>query len=380
MFRAAAFGFAMAAALFAGWPEDREAARLLWQKGKYVEAEQLFRSILAVREAELGPAAAELAPHLSDLGGLLLVQNQVGPASEQYTRALSLLEANRGPQHMDLLPVLGALVRVRQLEQRVNDVREILLRTLAIRIKNQGPEHVDVGWEMYRLARYYASRKDWNLAEVHYRSALAILAKNLGWEDPRLAAVYDNFAAVFRELELWVDMEDSLDSLAAVLVRLKRFEEAQPLYERALFIWSNTLGPNHALLATSLDNLAFVYASQQMYARALPHYLRSLEIRERLHSDSLQNAGLIDSAMENNVSAEARFREALRIVDQPGPPRLQGPEPAGAATHNLDDDRPARLAVILENFSEILRRMGRDEEAQKLEMRLKELVKNDQSK
>jgi tetratricopeptide (TPR) repeat protein len=303
---------------------------------------------------------------------------------------------------MDLLPVLGALVRVRQLEQRVNDVREILLRTLAIRIKNQGPEHVDVGWEMYRLARYYASRKDWNLAEVHYRSALAILEKNLGWEDPRLAAVYDNFAAVFRELELWVDMEDpcrralairenahgalsaevapSLDSLAAVLVRLKRFEEAQPLYERALFIWSNTLGPNHALLATSLDNLAFVYASQQMYARALPHYLRSLEIRERLHSDSLQNAGLIDSAMENNVSAEARFREALRIVDQPGPPRLQGPEPAGAATHNLDDDRPARLAVILENFSEILRRMGRDEEAQKLEMRLKELVKNDQSK
>ena len=38
-----------------------------------------------------------------------------------------------------------------------------------------------------------------------------------------------------------------------------RYAEAQPLYERSLAIWEQTLGADHPSVATSLNNLAGLY-------------------------------------------------------------------------------------------------------------------------
>jgi len=94
-----------------------------------------------------------------------------------------------------------------------------------------------------------------------------------------------------------------LDRQAIELYRAGRYDEAEPLFQRALDIYETALGPDHPDTATSLNNLATLYYSQGRYGEAEPLLQRTLDIRETAlgpdHPDtanSLNNlAGLYDS-------------------------------------------------------------------------------------
>jgi tetratricopeptide (TPR) repeat protein len=60
-----------------------------------------------------------------------------------------------------------------------------------------------------------------------------------------------------------------------------RYAEAQPLYERALAIYEEALGPDHPAVGTTLNNLAELYRAQGRYAEAQPLYERALAICEQ---------------------------------------------------------------------------------------------------
>ena len=57
--------------------------------------------------------------------------------------------------------------------------------------------------------------------------------------------------------------------------------EAEPLLERSLKIYESLRGPDHADVATALNNLAGLYRLMGNYRRAEPLYLRALAIREK---------------------------------------------------------------------------------------------------
>ncbi|MBT9136741.1 MAG: Photosystem I assembly protein Ycf3 [Firmicutes bacterium] len=59
-----------------------------------------------------------------------------------------------------------------------------------------------------------------------------------------------------------------------------KYDEALPLYQRALAISERILGPDHPNVAGSLNNLAMLYSEQGKYDEALPLYQRALEIYE----------------------------------------------------------------------------------------------------
>ena len=56
----------------------------------------------------------------------------------------------------------------------------------------------------------------------------------------------------------------------------------QPLFQRALHIREQQLGPEHPDVASSLNNLANLYCEQGKYAEAEPLYQRALHIREQV--------------------------------------------------------------------------------------------------
>ena len=60
-----------------------------------------------------------------------------------------------------------------------------------------------------------------------------------------------------------------------------RYAEAEPLFKRSFSILEKVLGPDHADVGASLDNLASLYHAQGRYAEAEPVFRRSLAIRER---------------------------------------------------------------------------------------------------
>jgi DNA-binding XRE family transcriptional regulator/tetratricopeptide (TPR) repeat protein len=68
---------------------------------------------------------------------------------------------------------------------------------------------------------------------------------------------------------------------ASYLLDRARYVEAEPLYQRALRVWEQRLGPDHPRVASLLNNLANLYWQQGKYAEAEPLYQRALRIREQ---------------------------------------------------------------------------------------------------
>ena len=82
----------------------------------------------------------------------------------------------------------------------------------------------------------------------------------------------------------------------------RRYEEAEPLLIQALELSQRLLGDNHPLVATSLNNLAFLYESQGKYEEAEPLYLQALAIAEQ--------------ALGENHPTTVKIRENLQMMRQ----------------------------------------------------------------
>jgi tetratricopeptide (TPR) repeat protein len=133
------------------------------------------------------------------------------------------------------------------------------------------------------------------------------------------------------------------------------YREAEPLYQRALAIREQQLGPDHPDTAQSLNNLAELYRDQGKYPQAEPLYQRALAIREQQlgadHPDtalSLNNLAALYHAQGKYPQAEPLLKRALTIREQ-----------------QLGADHP-RTALSLNNLAELYRDQGKYPQAEPL--------------
>ena len=118
------------------------------------------------------------------------------------------------------------------------------------------------------------------------------------------------------------------NNVAYYLVQIGDYPAARPLYERALAIYEQALGPIHPHTATSMNNLAGLFSSVGDYAVARPLYERALAIREQAlgpsHPDtarSLNNLALLLSSVGDYAAAQPLYELALTIREQALGPR-----------------------------------------------------------
>ena len=86
----------------------------------------------------------------------------------------------------------------------------------------------------------------------------------------------DQYALAMREAA------QPLNNAGYYLHEQGRYTECEPLYQRALAIREQQLGPLHPDTAQSLNNLAGLYADQGKYEQAEPLYQRALAIWEQV--------------------------------------------------------------------------------------------------
>ena len=77
---------------------------------------------------------------------------------------------------------------------------------------------------------------------------------------------------------------DKLNEEALSLYRQGHYDPAIVIAKKALRVAEQTVNPNHAEVAESLNNIAELYRAQGQYAQALPLLKRSLATEKR-HSD-----------------------------------------------------------------------------------------------
>src|SRR6266852_2320413 len=112
-----------------------------------------------------------------------------------------------------------------------------------------------------KAADYLRERAQYEQAESLYQRALRIWKQPLGPEHPQVA--------------------HALFGLALLYCEQAKYEQAEALYQRALRIWEQALGPEHPQVAYPLSGLATLYREQGSYEQAEPLYQRALAIREQ---------------------------------------------------------------------------------------------------
>jgi CHAT domain-containing protein len=93
--------------------------------------------------------------------------------------------------------------------------------------------------------------------------------------------LYQRALAIFEKEKNYLDVATSLNNLVALYRSQGKYEEATPLSQRALAIFEKELRKDHPNVATSLNNLATLHDSQERYAQAEPLYQRALAIWEK---------------------------------------------------------------------------------------------------
>jgi tetratricopeptide (TPR) repeat protein/predicted Ser/Thr protein kinase len=113
------------------------------------------------------------------------------------------------------------------------------------------------------------------------------------------------------------------NNLGVVLTFAGKYADARDHHERALSLWTPTLGPEHPKIAVSLGNLGNVALAESHYGQACDYYARALAIRERVlgpeHprvAETLTSWGVALGLQRDYVEARGLHERALRIREQ----------------------------------------------------------------
>jgi CHAT domain-containing protein len=327
-------------------------ALLKKETGEYEEAAVLFERAIEIKQRTSTPV--DLA---WTLNGLAILQEQTGNYDEaliNYERACESFESAFSDEHIyfawcqnnkaNLLMELGEYAEARRLFERALEIkqREALDEDVAITLTNLGsllhrtgdyagarqafekgleirtrmlPAGADsVAMSHHRLGALLADTGDLDGAQEHYQNALDIWESLLG---------EDYFFA------------HSLNGLGGVLVRMLEYERATQMFDKALQIQKEAVGPEHPAVAQNVYDLGRVAlltgdptSAQLRFDEAIgireqalgPHHP---QVAETLNGRglALTRRGLNAEALEASLRAEEIGRRHLRLTIRTLPER-----------------------------------------------------------
>lgn len=124
------------------------------------------------------------------------------------------------------------------------------------------------------------------------------------------------------------------------------------------------MGPTNPDLTSALDNLAVALAAQEKFTDSEPIYRRALALREKATVDNLNDLAMAMQGAGELPGAEKHFVTAITLAEKIPP--LPGEKSVGEKDV---------LAKTLQNYSALLHEMKRDDDAAKVEARMKALGK-----
>jgi tetratricopeptide (TPR) repeat protein len=146
-------------------------------------------------------------------------------------------------------------------EGRYGDAEKLLIAAIET-AQAQEKEGVELATALGNLAGLYRVQARYDEAEPLYKRAITICEERLEPRHPALAHNLNGLALIYRAQGM--------------------YEWAEPLCRRALTIAEKAFGPEHRTLASYLGNLLAVCLAQGRYAEAEPLYQRSVEIKEKV--------------------------------------------------------------------------------------------------
>ena len=185
--------------------------------GRYAEAESLNQQVVAILEKIYGPNHLIVVAMSSNLAETYLFQCKYAQAGLIYHRNLETLEKAFGSEHPWLAVPLIDLAEAYQLQGKFIEAESFRRRALTIWERTAeaeatqqqvttglertlGPDHPSVGRSVSTLALIYEARKSYNQAERAHNRALTIFEKWLGPEHHVVATTLENYSGLLRQM------------------------------------------------------------------------------------------------------------------------------------------------------------------------------------
>jgi serine/threonine-protein kinase len=294
------------------WQSHVTDAIALRDKGRLADAEQILRS--ALEEARrLEPDLAPSATTYNNLASIYHDRHQCDLAAQNYRRSIDLWEKLGARGEMYLLRTANHLTAL-FLECRDLEAAERLQRTLIARLTARRPNpksDPDVSQALANRGSIQFLKRHYSAARADYEYALAIrvragdessaeaavLLGNLAFSLYRTGDSEGALAASRRALAIFESVAPPDTALAVgglinsanLFLMAHRWEEAGPLYERALAAAHRTFGDEHPLIVSAMYGYAAVLKERHRKQEAAVLEARAREIRGRLlHSATRQ--------------------------------------------------------------------------------------------
>jgi len=228
--------------------------------GLMPEALGLMERQVSVARNLFGETDVELARALEALGHVYHSMSKFTLAEQAFGEA-ELIRIRLGLEHdAEWARLLHAIAANLRAEQRFEDAIKYHLRAETGARALPESEHATLGNVLQGLAFTYGESGDYANAERYAREALPLLE-----------------GAVFEGHDLY---GNGLNTLANILRRQFKVEEAEPLFRRFVRRQTEMLGSNHFLVARAQNNLATLLRAKADYKGSEAALLEALRIYE----------------------------------------------------------------------------------------------------
>jgi serine/threonine protein kinase len=265
-------------------------AYILYDQGKWADAERLLREVVAVREKALGPEQPETLRARYRLAVVLWDQGKNAEAESEDRAVIKLQEKVLGPEHPDTLKTRDNLVAAILDQGKYADAEAECRTLLKVSEKVLGPEDPDTLKMRMDLALALGYQGEWAQAEAEVRAVIALQEHVLGPEHP--------------------DTLISRGDLAVMLHQQNKRAEAEAEDREVLRLRQKVLGPEHPDTLMARSNLAAGLADEGKYAEAEAENRTLINLKEKVYGPKELGTLLVRGNLAEVLDFEGKYSEA----------------------------------------------------------------------
>jgi tetratricopeptide (TPR) repeat protein len=255
---------------------------VLYESGKYKEAEQAAGEALRLRREAFGPSNRDVASSLDDLGAVIMAQGDANRAEPLMREALALKKSILPADDPKIAVALNNLAFLTWRKGNAKEAETMFREALAIDRRTCGDDNPEVALRLVNIAVTLRDQNKPEEAEPLVREAIAIQRKILGDGHPQLANSLDTLAGTFEDRGDHAEAERLLREALAIAVaagvqndqaRLNgnlgwvlwksgKYAEAEPMLRLAVDSIAKTYGPTHRNMRIATSHLAHTLNSR----------------------------------------------------------------------------------------------------------------------
>jgi tetratricopeptide (TPR) repeat protein len=276
----------------------KDLGRVMWQRGRFDEADATLQQALTMQEQLLGPEHKDVSETLTQMGQSCIQQGNFRRAKGLLKRAVAIGELHvvldEYPDH--LCNALNALCSVYNYLKDYERAQNLAERQLALYEQFKGPHHPYTAAALGNVATSLEGQGKLSEAQSMYERALAICERVHGPHHPEVATCLSDLGS------LHLDQKDHCRAKSAL--------------ERALAIQEHVLGPQHLNVANTLGFLGDCCVAAGDLAQAKTLYERSLAIFQTQLGRTHPSTATILDRLASLASIAGRPRQAAALTER----------------------------------------------------------------